>query len=164
MPAASAACGFSPTARSLRPVEVRAKNQATAPKIGSVSHTIAFCTNNLPTPGSSDSGHSAIAPMPSVAWLVQSAMEPTSAVSPWQKNTSASPAITWFTRSQITITANSTETRLAASIASTSDTAGWPSAICAPMPASAPTSISPSAPSESTPARSQMMRPSAASA
>lgn len=102
--------------------------------------------------------------MPPVAWLVQSAMEPTSEVRPWQKNTSASPAITWFTRSQITITANSTDTTLAASMASTSDTAGWPMAICAPMPASAPTSISPSAPSESTPARSHTMRPSAASA
>ncbi|KPY57067.1 hypothetical protein ALO94_200025 [Pseudomonas syringae pv. spinaceae] len=67
-------------------------------------------------------------------------------------------------RSTNTISANSNETTPAAAIDANSESPGDPTLNCMPMPASAPTSISPSTPSASTPLRSISIRPSAASA
>ena len=164
MPAASAACGFSPTARSRRPGTVRFRYQTTPAKTSGVRYTSTFWRNRPPTTGSCASGPSASASRPVTGWLVQPSTVPSRPVRPWQKKTSASPAITWLTRSQTTITANSTDTAAAAAIEPSSAMPGSCTASCTPMPASAPTSISPSAPSDSTPARSETISPSAASA
>ncbi len=127
-------------------------------------NTSGFCTKSLPSSGNSDSGHSSTAPSPLTGLLVQSSKVPSRPVSPWQKNTSARPAMTWLMRSTSTISANSSDTTAAAPIAISSEVPWLPNASCAPIPASAPTSIRPSAPNARTPARSVRISPSAARA
>ena len=67
-----------------------------------------------PTTGMSDSGQIATSCSPPMARLVQPASVPTRLVRPWQKNTIASPAMTWLTRSTTTSSANSNDTTAAA--------------------------------------------------
>ena len=75
-----------------------------------------------PTTGMSESGQIATSCSPPMARLVQPASVPTRLVRPWQKNTIASPAMTWLTRSTTTSSANSNDTTAAASMATTSET------------------------------------------
>ena len=89
-------------------------------------NTSGFCTKTLPRSGNSDSGHSSTAPNPFTGLLVQSSSVPSSPVSPWQKNTSANPAITWLIRSTSTISANSNDTTAAATMARNREMPGVP--------------------------------------
>ena len=61
---------------------------------------------------------------PATGWFCQPSRLPDSVHSPSQKNTTASPAITWFTRSVTTNSPNSSDTTDAASIATGSASSG----------------------------------------
>ena len=160
-PAANAATGFSPTARTASPQRVEKSAHQTATATGTAAYTRASWTNSAgPSTGRPARPGTAISGSPAIGRPMYGA--PTSALRPTPQNSSASPVASWLARRSTTSQAKSALKAAPASAAASTPAAALPVFTVVANPATAPTSITPSRPRLTIPARWPMTSASVA--